>query len=523
MKEHASYTHNHTAHGEEHHHGHEPFYKPTKEENWMNRYRKQKETRQIKRKTKDLDVIFHRALKDSKKEFATEEHHEPLPESIQNTIVTTAERLGKDTLLLDPTFSDERLHRFAHAFASRHEKLHEKYTKRKNLSNVLKRTIVGGNLGIGIAEALTAGGASAIWTDVGHNIADAYVYNEQLNNVQEPNSLKAKSYKRRKTMYTILSASSALLAAKSGIDIVWDTDASADPLAVYTAGGSVVFNAGIGLARYRQMREKRKEGHAHSHHDSDVNKHLLVDSASAVLAFVGATAGSGIIGPLAGIISGGLGAKLFYPSESNLRHSYHAHDGDDDHNHNHEHTDTKNKKQIRYKKTIAAATSAVFLLAGGIGIKAIDDDSSSPKKSDKTLTATHPDAAIQIPTPYDKALKSTIAIPQGSNLWSQSERVVQKILGEKNTSMTDIVVDYATMQNDLKNPDVIQMGKYESLSKDAIQVIYDAKNTPATTIEGKTFAADIEAWNKIKPSIKDEKQKKRFQRMKTYIQQTLQK
>ena len=220
-----------------------------------------------------------------------------------------------------------------------HTHHHEQHHPKSHVSKVLQRTIVGGNIGIGIAEALTAGSASAVWSDFGHNIADAYVYNEQLNNVREPDSPKATNYKRRKTMYTILSVSSAALAIKSGVDLAWDNDTTADPLAIYTAGASVVFNGGIGIARYRQMRQQQRERRTHSHHDHDVNKHLAVDSASAGLAFVGAVAGASTLGPIAGIVSGMIGAKLFFPSEKNLRHSYHAHGEEDKHTHEHVHHD----------------------------------------------------------------------------------------------------------------------------------------------------------------------------------------
>lgn len=528
MTENKSHTHHHAVPNGETRHGHDhaQFHKPTKEEGWLNRYR---ETRQTKRQEKDLKIIFNRALRETKKRKIDNQKlpkKEEISPKVIDVIAETAERIGKDDILLDLTFSDEQLHLFSKTFTTLHTELHEKYKKRQNISNVLKRTIVGGNLGIGIAEAFTAGGASAMYADGVHNLADAWTYNEQLNNVQEPDSPKAKSYRRRKATYTILSASSALLAAKSGIDIVWDTDASADPLAIYTAGGSVAFNAGIAIARYRQMRAKRKAGNEDSHHDSDVNKHLLVDSASAVLAFVGATAGSGIVGPLAGIVSGGLGAKLFFPSKNNLLHSYHAHGGDDhhheqDHDHKQEHHDDdhhhekKKPKKRRVKQAIAAVASTAIL--AGVGIAGVQNAKHVEEPEQRGNFT--PSISLHIPEQKQPAIALTekTTIKKGGNLWETAEEKIEQTTGKSKTSVTDVVVDYAIMRGNLKKPDVIAPGEYALPSDEVIQVIFDAQTNTPQTAEEKQFADDLSELNKGKPSVKNDKDKKRFTRMKNYL------
>jgi hypothetical protein len=518
-------TEHHTHAHVEHHHSN------TMLQRYKEHKQKSAEERETKWRNKKLKVIFNTAFTESKKQPAPTHDHWKLSDDMRDTIASTAEQLGKEHLLLDENVSEEQLQRFAELFSSRYQEFAQKH--KTTISTLLKRIIVGGNIAIGVAESLTAGSASAMWSDVGHNIADAYVYNEQINNVQEPDSPKAKSYKRRKRMFTILSVSSALLAAKSGTELVLDTDSSADPLALYTAGASVVFNGGIGLARYRQMKRHKAAGHELSHHDDDVNKHLLVDTASAGLAFVGAAAGSGVLGPLAGVASGLLGAKVFFPSEKNLRHSYHAHGDEGHHEHEHHHHDhhqepkKSKRKSKKFRQAVATATSAAVLLAGGIaGIKAAETNDST-KQLHPSITTTLPEnPSTTIPAPIeekDRDEETQTFVHSGSHLWQQSEKDIQKAVAEKQESLTDIVVDYATMANDLENPDLIQPGNYTTVTADAIQVIYDAQHTQPQTAEEKQFAADLKNWNETRPSVKDEKQKKRFGRIKQYIKHTLHK
>jgi len=505
--------------------------KQTKE-TLLGRYGKYQQRRAEKRdatwREKQLGVIFDRAFAASVKEqLPLVGETSKISDEMRDTIIEVAQKIGKEDVLLDRKVSDEQIDRFSQTFTTLYQEFAKKH--RTTISTLFKRTIVGGNLAISIAEALTAGSISAIWTDVGHNIADAYVYNEQIKNVQEPKSKKAKNYKRRKTMYAVLATASAFLATKSGIDIFRDTDSSADPLALYTSGASFAFNGGIGLARYRQIRQQKRAGHDHSHHDADVNKHLLVDSASAGLAFIGAAAGASVVGPITGVISGALGTTLFFPSESNLRHSYHAHGGDDDHHENHEHHgnhihESKKPKRNRLKKAVATTASLAVLAGGGIfAHKSIQHETEHTTHEGISITQEQQQKTV---TPKKietyPSITTVTKIKNGGSLWQTTEEQLDKTFGKETTSVVDIVVDYATMQNALKNLDVIPPGEYKTMSSDAIKVIYDAKQKPAETQEDTQFVADTAEWNKERPSVKDEKQRKRFGRIKQYIQRALQ-
>lgn len=145
-------------------------------------------------------------------------------------------------------------------------------------------------------------------------------------------------------MYWILSGTSAAIAAKAAGDIVFEHEATQNPLTIYSACGSLMLNSLLAGTLYRNFRKYKRIGKK-DEHEHDIVKHLATDTASAALAVGGAWAqryGISALEPMAAIAGSAITGWAFRPTRKNLEHSHNhfdEHHEHDHHAHEHHHTD----------------------------------------------------------------------------------------------------------------------------------------------------------------------------------------
>ncbi len=183
-----------------------------------------------------------------------------------------------------------------------------------------------GNLALGAAELVTGNTATlSVAVDGVHNVGDGIAYKMQGDDILSDSTDIARLQSRRKAVYWIISASSALVGVKAGLDLSQDISHEANNASMYAAGASLLFNGAL-FARFRQGVKRRRDpqdsvlARVKEH---DLHKHFIgFDIPSAGLALFGVAAqrhGMEYTEQAAAAFSSLLGLYHFRPTKWNLR------------------------------------------------------------------------------------------------------------------------------------------------------------------------------------------------------------